>query len=958
MLSLYLLPAALLAFLWASPVFAAAPTSTNDPLRAIAAQAPRKPDLPVCCLKSTQPLEPLEAEILLSFEEWKQKQSLLQEKERAKEREANNRSTHNTGGGGDNGNGSDTAILSQDITGTGEAANVDELTKDPKTEPLPPHLRVPLTDRFNYASLECSARVHLSHRSAKSTSSILSSKRDRYMLSPCNPSNKERQFIVVELCEDIRIDTVQLANFEFFSGIFKDFRISAAKTDITGEEAFTDAGLFRAKNVRGVQSFHPTSLRDFYRYIRIDFLSHYGNEYYCPVSLLRVYGLTHLEKWKWDTWEQESRAKMDTTVKDEVHSPSTPVDVVASPPVPAHMPDALSEGSATQELSANFSPTGYVSVDNNTENDSVTLTSDKEVTQASTLLASDSTASTVIQPSMEAVAAKTSDTKPTVSSPPASRANDIHDTSHTWTTSSSSPISALATNIASIIQRQRSNVSSSPIPSQQKTAPSDTATASLSGNSSNSSTSKAAPTNATTAKAVTTSMTASITPSIVVSMPTVSPPVMPVTTGGESIYRTIMNRLTALEANHTLYARYVEQQTSGVREVLRRLGEDVGRLEGIGKAQSQMYQRTVRDWEKRQQQLQMDYGELLARVEYLSDEIVLEKRLGIAQLCLLLAVLVFMGLTRGSRGDDQPVRFNKSMREWGKRHLSFSGDWTTRFRGRSRVDGRDRDVLKPHPQSARPVSISLDHDIKVEFPTTERERPHVHMEGDKMPLRPKDMNTHALTTSTRSASSDARVQPWRKPRSRTPSLRNAAARSRPPGMPASSSAHRPRLQRSNSHGIPGVHPGVGGAVPGTTHKSARKWARTAHLHEVRTVDRSVGPGAAGRRRGMRREEEGENGENTMMSEVAAFWAQRDERSKEEKKGVVRVDEFGSPRKDNGKRKENGEARLRPVSFEPQEDTEGDPWVDTELEESEGEGEWELKVDTGRSMAFSAAGNEH
>jgi tetrahydromethanopterin S-methyltransferase subunit G len=42
-----------------------------------------------------------------------------------------------------------------------------------------------------------------------------------------------------------------------------------------------------------------------------------------------------------------------------------------------------------------------------------------------------------------------------------------------------------------------------------------------------------------------------------------------------------MNRLTALEANHTLYARYVEEQTSAVREVLRRLGEDVGRLEGI-----------------------------------------------------------------------------------------------------------------------------------------------------------------------------------------------------------------------------------------------------------------------------------------------------------------------------------------------------------------------------------------
>ena len=64
-------------------------------------------------------------------------------------------------------------------------------------------------------------------------------------------------------------------------------------------------------------------------------------------------------------------------------------------------------------------------------------------------------------------------------------------------------------------------------------------------------------------------------------MPVAPPPIAAAPTGGESIYRTIMNRLTALEANHTLYARYVEQQTSGVREMLKRLAEDVGRLEGI-----------------------------------------------------------------------------------------------------------------------------------------------------------------------------------------------------------------------------------------------------------------------------------------------------------------------------------------------------------------------------------------
>ena len=60
------------------------------------------------------------------------------------------------------------------------------------------------------------------------------------------------------------------------------------------------------------QSFHlPASICDFYRYICIDFHLHYSHEYYCPILLLRVYGFTHLEQWKWDTWEEESRARQD-----------------------------------------------------------------------------------------------------------------------------------------------------------------------------------------------------------------------------------------------------------------------------------------------------------------------------------------------------------------------------------------------------------------------------------------------------------------------------------------------------------------------------------------------------------------------------------------------------------------------------------------------------------------------
>ena len=59
--------------------------------------------------------------------------------------------------------------------------------------------------------------------------------------------------MIVELCEDIRIDTIQLANFEFFSGIFKDFRVSVAHAYTSDGNGWVIVGDYTAKNVRGVQ---------------------------------------------------------------------------------------------------------------------------------------------------------------------------------------------------------------------------------------------------------------------------------------------------------------------------------------------------------------------------------------------------------------------------------------------------------------------------------------------------------------------------------------------------------------------------------------------------------------------------------------------------------------------------------------------------------------------------------
>jgi hypothetical protein len=232
----------------------AAPVTPVNLFHAITVQIPRAPEQPVCCLRPLPPLEPEpEDELLLSFEEWKAKKaSSTASASRAAASIAGDKANPEGHGPGHGNAPHSPSSGSSSNIGSSASLSIDELSFSPSSEDtwIAPHFLVPLTDRFNFASLDCSARVHATHKSARGASGILSSKKDRYLLSPCNAQN---QHIVVELCDDIRIDTVQLANFEFFSGVFKDLRVSVAKTYSKDPSRWTVVGTYRAKNRRGVQ---------------------------------------------------------------------------------------------------------------------------------------------------------------------------------------------------------------------------------------------------------------------------------------------------------------------------------------------------------------------------------------------------------------------------------------------------------------------------------------------------------------------------------------------------------------------------------------------------------------------------------------------------------------------------------------------------------------------------------
>lgn len=278
-----------------------------------------------------------------------------------------------------------------------------------------------------------------------------------------------------------------------------------------------------------LQSFHPPkSLRDFYRYIRIDFLSHYSNEYYCPVSLLRVYGLTHMEQWKWEVWESEGLAKLGGAETSPI-----PAEIVNSPE-PIHVP--VPEDSISEKRPLDVVAENGTMLDNNPT-----------------------------RPTVEHLA-------PTEAIPSAEPMDTFSPTSAVVSRSLLNETSIKFTEVPTTHPETRT-AHDSPLSTKGATASTQHASASPE-------TANAASEDSATAHVSSTSGIPIVTTSSYIAQQPM-PPMPPPTTGGESIYRTIMNRLTALEANNTLYARYVEEQTAGVRIMIARLGEEVGRLEGI-----------------------------------------------------------------------------------------------------------------------------------------------------------------------------------------------------------------------------------------------------------------------------------------------------------------------------------------------------------------------------------------
>ena len=73
--------------------------------------------------------------------------------------------------------------------------------------------------------------------------------------------------------------------------------------------------MFEAKDEKVVQSFPIGNEEIFAKFVKVEILSHYGTEHFCPVSLFKVFGTSIVEVYQRD--EGGHGAELDPVFPDE-----------------------------------------------------------------------------------------------------------------------------------------------------------------------------------------------------------------------------------------------------------------------------------------------------------------------------------------------------------------------------------------------------------------------------------------------------------------------------------------------------------------------------------------------------------------------------------------------------------------------------------------------------------------
>ncbi|KAG8161580.1 hypothetical protein KVR01_008567 [Diaporthe batatas] len=516
-------------------------------------------------------------------------------------------------------------------------------------------------ERFSYSSFDGGATVLKTTPGAQNPKAILVENKDSYMLFTCSQENK---FVIVELSEDILVDTVVLANFEFFSSMIRSFRVSVSDKYPVKMEKWKDLGTFQARNSRDIQSFLIENPKIWAKYIRIELLSHYGNEYYCPVSLLRVHGTRMLDSWKDGEAGLEDDEPAETIDGPEAVPEEEPMhqSLPETEAEPTHAAEvkttvAFSEVSFEHGLSPWYPPLfndpSYDTCGIGTPTMTETIDVSPSALPNKSIPSSSQSAVSTDDGGVSATAGNSTVESTVASSPSPSISIFTNPPSNTSTPSASHTATSnrVADTVADTTQTIQKTVEAD-IPKSSMTPPK----ASASAKTQNSPPSKPAAKNSVAghsphqpSKTNSQNRSTTNTSSSAAASPTVQ----------ESFFKSVSKRLQFLESNTTLSLQYIEEQSKFLQEALKKMErKQISRVDSfldnlnstvfselrrVRQDYDQIWQSTVIALETQREQSQRD-------IIALRDEVIFQKRMAIFQSVLLLCCLVLVVFSRGVFG--------------------------------------------------------------------------------------------------------------------------------------------------------------------------------------------------------------------------------------------------------------------------------------------------------------------
>lgn len=195
------------------------------------------------------------------------------------------------------------------------------------------HRLEPGGTEYNYASASKGAKVLAYNKEAKGAANILSRDKDKYLRNPCSA---EEKFVVIELSEEILVESFEIANFEHHSSNLKEFELLGSLVYPPGTWINLGKGKFTAANVKLAQRL-PIKEPKWVRYLKLNLLSHYGSEFYCTLSVIEVYGVDAIERTLEDLF----------SVQDDVFLPD---DRTAYHKLPSSLQESLQSDDLDQDL--------------------------------------------------------------------------------------------------------------------------------------------------------------------------------------------------------------------------------------------------------------------------------------------------------------------------------------------------------------------------------------------------------------------------------------------------------------------------------------------------------------------------------------------------------------------------------------------------------------------------------